>query len=201
MGVAGAEFSPRTILVTGLAGLLAGACSMAMGEWLSVNSSREFYQRQIAIEAEELSEFPEEEKQELALIYQAKGLSEQQAKLLAERLIGDKDTALDTLAREELGINPEELGGSAWVAGGTSFLLFAAGAIVPVLAFFTLDGFMAVAVSLGLSAAAMFVIGAGTTLFTGRGVLFSGLRQLLVGLGAAGVTFALGRAIGVTIGG
>jgi VIT1/CCC1 family predicted Fe2+/Mn2+ transporter len=201
MGVAGAEFSPRTILVTGLAGLLAGACSMAMGEWLSVNSSREFYERQIAIEDTELREFPEEEKQELALIYQAKGLSEQQANLLAERLIGDKGTALDTLAREELGINPEELGGSAWVAGGTSFLLFAAGAIVPVIAFFALDGLTAVLTSLGLSAAAMFAIGAGTTLFTGRGVLFSGMRQLLVGLGAAGVTFALGRAIGVTIGG
>jgi vacuolar iron transporter family protein len=199
MGVAGADFSGRTILVTGLAGLVAGACSMAMGEWLSVMSSREFSQQQIAVEASELTEFPEEEKQELALIYQAKGLSEAQAKLLAERLIGDKHTALDTLAREELGIDPEELGGSAWVAGGTSFLLFSAGAIIPVLPFLALTGISAVGASLTVSAAAMFAIGAGTTLFTGRGVAFSGLRQLAVGIAAAGVTFAIGKLVGATI--
>jgi VIT1/CCC1 family predicted Fe2+/Mn2+ transporter len=201
MGVAGAQMPGRTLLVTGLAGLLAGACSMAMGEWLSVNSSRDFNRKQIAVEADELREFPEEEKQELALIYQAKGLSESQAKTLAERLISDKDTALDTLAREELGIDPEELGGSAWIAGATSFLLFALGAIFPVLPFFFLDGMAAVAASLGLSAVVMFAIGAGTTLFTGRGVLFSGVRQLLVGLAAAAVTYGLGRLIGVSIGG
>ena len=131
MGVAGADFSARTTLVTGLAGLIAGACSMAMGEWLSVNSSREFYEQQIAGEAAELTEFPDEEKQELQLIYQAKGLSEAQAKTLSERLIGNRETALDTLAREELGINPDELGGSAWTAAGASFLLFAGGAIIP----------------------------------------------------------------------
>jgi len=199
MGVAGADFSGRTILVTGLAGLVAGACSMAMGEWLSVMSSREFSQQQIAVEASELAEFPEEEKLELALIYQAKGLSEAQAKLLAERLIGDKKTALDTLAREELGIDPDELGGSAWVAGGTSFLLFSAGAIIPVLPFLVLTGMSAAWASLAVSAAAMFTIGAGTTLFTGRGVAFSGLRQLVVGVAAAGVTFAIGKLVGATI--
>src|ERR1700674_3485805 len=152
MGVAGADFSAGTILVTGLAGLIAGACSMAMGEWLSVTSSREFYQQQIATEADELAEFPEEEKQELVLIYQAKGLSEQQAKGLAERIIGNKDPALDTLAREELGINPEELGGSAWIAAGTSFLLFAGGAVIPVAPFFALSGTAVIAASLAASA-------------------------------------------------
>src|SRR5216684_8916101 len=201
MGVAGADFSGRTILVTGIAGLIAGACSMAMGEWLSVNSSREFYQQQIATEAAELAEFPEEEKQELVLIYQAKGLSERQAKALAERLIGDKDTALDTLAREELGIDPDQLGGSAWVAAATSFLLFAAGAIIPVFPFFALDGAAGVVTSLGLSAAAMFAIGAGTTLFTGRGVLFSGLRQLAIGIAAAAITYGVGRLIGGALAG
>jgi VIT1/CCC1 family predicted Fe2+/Mn2+ transporter len=201
MGVAGADFSGRSILMTGLAGLIAGACSMAMGEWLSVNSSREFYQQQIAIEAGELGEFPEEEKQELALIYQAKGLSEQQAKLLAERIIGNPGTALDTLAREELGINPEELGGSAWTAAATSFLLFAGGAIVPVLPFFGLAGSAAVVTSLALSAIAMFIIGAGTTLFTGRGVVFSGLRQLAIGIAAAAVTYGIGKLIGVSLAG
>jgi vacuolar iron transporter family protein len=197
MGVAGADFSSGTILVTGLAGLLAGACSMAMGEWLSVNSSREFYQQQIATEAAELTEFPEEEKQELALIYQAKGLSEQQATLLADRIIGDKETALDTLAREELGINPDEIGGSAWVAAGTSFMLFAAGAIVPVAPFFALEGAAAVVASLSLSAVTMFAIGAGTTLFTGRGAMVSGLRQLAIGIAAAGITFGAGKVIGL----
>jgi vacuolar iron transporter family protein len=201
MGVAGAELAGRAILVTGLAGLLAGACSMAMGEWLSVNSARELAQSQIAIEADELREFPEEEKEELALIYQAKGLSEPQAKALADRILAHEGAALDTLTREELGIDPDELGGSAWVAGATSFLLFGLGAIVPVAPFFVAAGPAAIAASLVLSALAMFVIGAGTTLFTGRGILFSGLRQLGTGLGAAGITFAVGRLIGVSIGG
>jgi vacuolar iron transporter family protein len=201
MGVAGADFSARTILVTGLAGLLAGACSMAMGEWLSVMSSREFYGQQIATEAGELAEFPEEEQQELTLIYQAKGLSEGQAKLLAERIIGNKATALDTLAREELGIDPDELGGSPWTAAATSFGLFAMGASLPVVPFFALSGGAAVAASLGVGAAAMFAIGAGASLFTGRGVLFSGLRQLAIGVAAAGITFGLGKLIGVSLGG
>jgi VIT1/CCC1 family predicted Fe2+/Mn2+ transporter len=201
MGIAGAAFSERTVLVTGLAGLLAGACSMAMGEWLSVTSARELYQTQIATEADELRESPEEEMQELILIYEAKGLPKEQARALAERIIADPTTALDTLAREELGIDPKELGGSAWVAAGTSFLLFAIGAIFPVLPFFTLQGTAAVATSLGVSAIVMFLIGAGTTLFTGRGMLFSGMRQVAIGVAAAGVTYGLGRIIGVSLAG
>jgi VIT1/CCC1 family predicted Fe2+/Mn2+ transporter len=201
MGVAGAAFSERTVLVTGLAGLLAGACSMAMGEWLSVTSARELFETQIATEADELRESPEEEKQELILIYEAKGLPKAQARALAERIIADPSTALDTLAREELGIDPDELGGSAWVAAGTSLLLFATGAIFPVLPFFFLTGSTAVVTSLGVSALVMFLIGAGTTLFTGRGMVFSGLRQVAIGLGAAAVTFGLGRLIGVSLGG
>ena len=201
MGVSGADLSARAVLVTGIAGLLAGACSMAMGEWLSVNSARELAQQQVAVEADELREFPEEEKQELVLIYQAKGLSEQQSKALADRIVADKDTALDTLTREELGIDPKELGGSAWVAGATSFLLFALGAIFPVAPFFVLAGPAAIVASLALSAAVMFAIGAGTTLFTGRGALFSGARQLAIGIGAAAITFALGKLIGVSISG
>lgn len=201
MGVAGAAFSERTVLVTGLAGLLAGACSMAMGEWLSVTSARELYETQIKTEADELHESPEEEKQELILIYEAKGLPKAQAHALAERIIADPTTALDTLAREELGIDPDELGGSAWVAAGTSFLLFALGAIFPVLPFFVLTGSTAVASSVVIGAVVMFLIGAGTTLFTGRGMVFSGLRQVVIGLGAAAVTFGLGRLIGVSLGG
>jgi VIT1/CCC1 family predicted Fe2+/Mn2+ transporter len=201
MGVVGADFAPRTILATGFAGLLAGACSMAMGEWLSVNSSRELYQNQIAMEASELAEVPEEEKEELVLIYQAKGLSEDEARRLADRLMADKDTALDTLVREELGIDPEELGGSAWAAAATSFLLFSFGAIIPVAPFFTFTGTPAVIGSLVLSGLAMAGIGAGTTLFTGRAVVFSALRQLAIGMAAAGITFGVGRLIGVSLAG
>lgn len=198
-GVIGADLSSHAVLMTGIAGLLAGACSMGMGEWLSVTSAREFYEAQIATEGDELAEFPEEEKQELMLIYQAKGLPEQQAKTLAERIIGNKDSALQTLAREELGIDPEELGGSAWSAAGTSFLLFAAGAIVPVIPLFFADGIRAAAYSVVLSGVAMFVIGAGTTLFTARGIIVSGLRQLAIGIAAAAITFGLGRLIGVAV--
>jgi VIT1/CCC1 family predicted Fe2+/Mn2+ transporter len=189
----------HAILVTGLAGLLAGSCSMALGEWLSVNTARESAQRQIDTEADELEQVPEEEEEELALIYQAKGLPEELAKTLAKQLISNKKTALDTLVREELGIDPDELGGSAWIAAGTSFLLFALGAIFPVAPYFTLAGIPALIASLAASGVALFLIGAGTSLFTGRNVLFSGVRQLLVGLAAAGVTFGIGRLIGVAV--
>jgi vacuolar iron transporter family protein len=199
MGVAGASLTPHAVLITGLAGLLAGACSMALGEWLSVNSSRELYQRQISAEAEELEQVPEEEMEELALIYQAKGLPADQAKALAEKLIANKSTALDTLAREELGIDPDELGGSAWTAAASSFLLFAVGAIFPVAPFFFLAGSNAVFASLASSGVALFFIGAGTTLFTGRGALFSGLRQLFVGLIAAAITYGIGHFIGAAL--
>jgi VIT1/CCC1 family predicted Fe2+/Mn2+ transporter len=199
MGVAGADLAGHTILVTGLAGLIAGSCSMALGEWLSVNTARESSQRQIATEADELEQVPEEEREELSLIYQAKGLPEDLAKSLAEQLITNKKTALDTLVREELGIDPEELGGSAWAAAGTSFLLFAIGAIFPVAPYFALAGMPAMIASLAASGVALFLIGAGTTLFTGRGVLPSGVRQLLVGFAAAGVTFGVGKLIGVTV--
>jgi VIT1/CCC1 family predicted Fe2+/Mn2+ transporter len=201
MGVAGAALSSQAILVTGLAGLLAGAFSMALGEWLSVQSSRELYQRQIAIEAAEISSNPGEEAEELALIYQAKGLSDEQARTTAARILGDREQAISTLAREELGINPEELGGSAWEAAITSFLLFAMGAAVPVLPFLFLSGLPAVITSLLLGTLGLFAIGAGITLFTGRSVWFSGLRQVAFGLAAAAITYFIGNLIGVSIAG
>jgi VIT1/CCC1 family predicted Fe2+/Mn2+ transporter len=201
MGVAGAEVSDGTILITGLAGLVAGACSMAMGEWLSVKSSRELYQSQIDTEAGELATAPEEEQQELALIYEAKGLSTAEAEALAKRLIGDKTTALDTLVREELGIDPEELGGSAWGAAATSFCLFALGAIFPVAPYFFLSGNQALIGSVIATSVALAALGAATSLFTGRGLLFSALRQLAIGYAAALVTFGIGRLVGVSLGG
>lgn len=200
MGVAGAQVSGAGILITGLAGLLAGAGSMAMGEWLSVQSSRELYQRQIDIERAEIETAPEEEAEELALIYQAKGLDEAQAQALSRRILSDESTALDTLAREELGIDPRELGGSAWEAAGASFILFAIGAIVPLAPFLFLHGTTAIAVSLAASAVVLFLIGAGITLLTGRSVMASGVRQLLIGLGAAALTFGVGRLIGASLG-
>jgi VIT1/CCC1 family predicted Fe2+/Mn2+ transporter len=201
MGVAGAALSAQSILITGLAGLLAGAGSMALGEWISVRSSRELYERQISIEAEELRTVPEEEEEELALIYMAKGVPEEQARHMASRIVSDERTALDTLAREELGIDPEELGGSEWTAATTSFVLFAAGAIVPVLPFALLSGIGAVVASVVLSTLALFAIGALITLMTGRSVLFSGTRQVVVGLAAAALTYGVGLLIGTALAG
>ena len=200
MGVAGADLPRSTILLTGLAGLLAGAISMALGEWLSVQSSRELHQRQLDIEQAELEEFPDEEREELALIYEAKGLPPERARELAADLMANPATALDTLAREELGIDPEGLGGSAWIAAGTSFLLFALGAIVPVLPYLVTSGPAAVLASGLFSALALLVIGAGITLFTGRHPVWSGLRQVAFGLAAAAVTFGLGKLVGGGIG-
>jgi vacuolar iron transporter family protein len=200
MGVSGAAFSNDIVLITGLAGLIAGAMSMAMGEWLSVQSSRELYEKQIETEASELELMPEEEKQELILIYQAKGLSEPEATALADRMLSDKVRGLDTLVREELGIDPDALGGSAWAAASASFLLFCLGAIVPVFPFLFAEGSDAILGSVALSAAALFVIGILTSLFTSRNVIFSGLRQLAIGLAAAAVTFGVGHVLGVSVG-
>jgi VIT1/CCC1 family predicted Fe2+/Mn2+ transporter len=201
MGVAGADTEGRAVLVAGLAGLLAGAFSMALGEWISVQSSRELYERQIGIERDELEQNPAEEQEELVLIYQAKGLPEEQARALAARLIADGPSALDTLAREELGVDPDELGGSAWEAAISSFLLFAVGAVVPVLPFLFLSGLAAVGLSVALSTLGLFGIGAAITLLTGRSVWYSGMRQVLVGLAAAAITFGIGRLIGISLGG
>lgn len=200
MGVAGAALTSRAILLTGLAGLLAGALSMAIGEWLSVQSARELAQRQIAIEREELAAAPEEEQQELALIFQAKGIDEVAAHELAQGVMAQEGSALDTLVREELGIDPEELGGSAIQAAVTSFLLFAAGALVPVLPYGFMSGLGAVAVSLALSVLGLFTIGLGITLTTGTPVLKAGGRQILFGLAAAAITFGLGRLVGGGLG-
>ena len=201
MGVAGATLAGQGVLIAGVAGLLAGAISMALGEWLSVQSSRELYQHQLDTEAEEIQTSPEEEAEELALIYEARGLEKKVARELAEKVLANQETALDTLAREELGINPEELGGSAWEAAITSFVLFALGAIIPVAPFIFSTGMTAVFISIGLSTLGLFALGAAITLFTGRTVWYSGMRMVIFGLLAAAVTFGIGRLIGVSIGG
>jgi VIT1/CCC1 family predicted Fe2+/Mn2+ transporter/rubrerythrin len=199
MGVAGASFSSRTVLITGLAGLLAGAFSMAMGEWVSVQSSRELHQRQLDLEAEEIATDPEHERAELVSLYQQRGLSVDESQQLANRMMSSESAALEAMAREELGFDPEELGGSAWIAAIASFLLFTVGAIVPVFPFAVADGDLAVGLSVLASALALMGIGAAITLLTGRGAWRSALRQLVIGLGAAAVTYGVGYLVGAAI--
>ncbi len=198
MGVAGADPGREFVALAGIAGLLAGAISMALGEWISVLSSREAYDRQVEIEREELEMNPEEERAELVLIYQAKGLSEEAARLTADRVFENRETALDTLVREELGM-AEENAGSPAVAAGTSFLLFAVAALLPAFPWFFADGGLAIGLSLGLGSAGLFLLGAAVTLWTGRSALYSGARQLALGLAAAGITYGIGSALGVAI--
>ncbi len=199
MGVAGAAAGdPRFILLAGIAGLLAGAFSMAAGEYISMQSQRELFERQIVLEREELLAMPEEEEAELAAVYRAKGFAADEAKAIAHRLFADPEAALDTLVREELGLDPSELG-NPWRAALGSFLAFGAGALVPVAPFVFGGGTAVFVASIGLSLLAMFVVGVGVSLLTGRSALFSGARQVVIGVAAATVTFAVGRAIGVSV--
>jgi predicted membrane protein (TIGR00267 family) len=201
MGIAGATAGQEGVLLAGLAGLLAGALSMSLGEWISVKSSQELYENQMQIEMDELETNPEGEMRELALIYIAKGVPEEQAHTMAQDIMKDKGVAHDVLVREELGINAEELKGSAMEAAVYSFIFFAIGAIIPVIPFFFLSGMNAVMLSVGMSAVGLFLIGAAITLFTGKNVWYSGFRQVLFGLAAAAITFGIGKLIGVSIAG
>jgi len=199
MGVAGAGAPSKTILLTGVAGLIAGACSMALGEWLSVTNARESAQTQIGKEAQELEETPQAEQHELALIFQAKGLPKQDAQRVAANLMRDKKGALDTLAREELGIDPAEMGGNPASAAATSFALFSCGAIFPIVPFLWLQERSAIAAAVGASVLASAAIGALTSLFNGRSAAFSAARQVALGSLAAAVTYGVGRALGVSL--
>jgi VIT1/CCC1 family predicted Fe2+/Mn2+ transporter len=199
MGVAGAGTANKAILLTGLAGLIAGACSMALGEWLSVTNARELARTQIAREADELEQAPEAEQHELALIFQAKGLDADEAKRVAAQLMRDKDKALDTLTREELGLDPAELGGNPWSAAAVSFCLFSIGAIFPTMPFLWTNGLSGIVQCIVLSAFALASIGVFTSLFNGRSAMFSALRQVIIGLMAAGFTFGVGHLLGVSI--
>ncbi|MBI3748708.1 MAG: VIT1/CCC1 transporter family protein [Chloroflexi bacterium] len=198
MGVAGAASgSPSFILLAGVAGLLAGAFSMAAGEYISMQSQRELFERQIELERAEMEAMPEEEEAELAASYRAKGFAPDEAARIAHRIFRDPDKALDMLVREELGLDPDELG-SPWGAAGGSFVAFAIGAVVPVIPYVLGSGTVALLVSLGLSLVALFGVGAAVSLLTGRGLVFSGVRQLGIGLAAAIVTYLIGSLIGVT---
>lgn len=201
MGIAGATTDQAGVLLAGVAGLLAGALSMALGEWISVKSSQELYENQMQLEMDELELNPEGEKKELKLIYMAKGIPEDQANEIVEELMKNKQDAHAILVKEELGINAEELKGSAMEAALSSFFLFAIGAVIPVLPFMFTSGLKAIILSTIASAMGLFLIGAAITLFTGRNVWFSGFRQVFFGLAAAAITFGIGKLIGVSIAG
>jgi vacuolar iron transporter family protein len=199
MGFAGSGASRSAVLLAGVAGLLAGSFSMAAGEYVSMSGQREMFEREIALEATELQEKPEEELEELILIYRAKGMPTAQAREVATRIMSDRKVALDTLAREELGLNPDELG-SPWSAAVSSLLAFAVGALVVVLPYLVTGGTGAFVAAIVLALLALTVVGATIGVLNGRSPVRGALRQLVVGVLAAGVTFAVGALIGVRAG-
>lgn len=197
LGVAGATSDAHIVLLSGTAGLLAGAFSMAAGEFISVRSQREMYEYQISVERAELEQYPQEEAAELALIFAAKGLEKEEARRLADKIIADPDQALDTLAREELGLNPGELGSPAGAAL-FSFLSFAAGGLVPLVPYF-FDNAYRLPAAIGLTGLALFAVGTVLSLFTGRHAVLGGMRMLAIGSLAGGVSYLIGSALGVTL--
>ena len=199
LGVAGASADAHLVLVSGVAGLAAGAFAMAAGEYVSVRSQRELFEYQIGLERDELAQYPEAEAQELALIYAAKGLPQKEANRLAKKIVADPEHALDTLAREELGLNPAELG-SPVGAATASFVSFAAGAALPLVPFVFTAGSRALVAGVAVTAVALFAIGAVLSLFTGRSAWYSGGRMLALGAVAGAITFGIGRLFGVALG-
>jgi VIT1/CCC1 family predicted Fe2+/Mn2+ transporter len=202
MGVAGAAGAAgeqgRFVLLAGIAGLLAGSFSMAAGEYISMQSQRELFERQIALERAELEAMPEEEEAEMAALYRSKGFPANEAAAIAARLFEDPERALDTLVREELGLDPDELGSPIGAALG-SFVAFGIGAAIPVVPYVITTGAAAFTTSLVLSLGALFCVGAGVSLLTGRSVVFSGARQVVIGAAAALVTYVVGSALGVAV--
>lgn len=199
MGVAGAAVGADAVVTTGIAGLLAGALSMAAGEYVSMRSQREMFEYQIGLEREELLEYPEEEAEELALIYQARGMHLDEARRVSRELVKNEQAALDALAREELGLNPDDLG-SPWGAAIFSFLAFSVGAILPLLPFlFGLPAQRAVLMAATVAGVALFGVGAVLSLFTGRSALRGGLRMVLIGAGAGLATWLIGHWLGAAI--
>ncbi|MFQ5487425.1 MAG: VIT1/CCC1 transporter family protein [Gammaproteobacteria bacterium] len=198
LGVAGATANPDIILMSGIAGLIAGAASMAAGEYVSVRSQRELYEYQIRLEREELEQYPEEEAEELALIYNARGIDMEEARRIATDMLKDPEHALDTLAREELGLNPDGLG-SPLGAAAASFVSFALGALLPLLPFLYGGSTTPILYTILISAASLFGVGALLSLFTGHGAIRGGLRMVLIGGGAGLLTWFVGTLLGVSI--
>jgi vacuolar iron transporter family protein len=200
MGFAGASQSRSVIILAGISGLLAGAFSMGSGEYVSMRVQREVLERLLHLEAHELGNDPDLEREELSAIYQRKGLPPDLAGQVATELMRDPTVALDTHAREELGIDADEGLGSPWGAAISSFVTFAFGAMLPLIPFFFTEGTQAVVMAGVIAAVSLLVVGALTSLLTGRSAVFSAVRQLLIGVLAALVTYAIGRAIGAATG-
>jgi VIT1/CCC1 family predicted Fe2+/Mn2+ transporter len=198
MGVAGAQADNHVIVLAGIAGLLAGAFSMAAGEYISMQSQREMFENQISIEREEMRVMPDVEEEELKQIYISKGLPPDDASKIAAALMSDPAKALDTKVREELGLDPDELG-SSWGAAIYSFVTFSLGAAVPLLPFLVTTGQAAFVASLAIAFVALFVVGAAVSLVTGKSLIFSGTRQVVIGAAAATVTYAVGKVIGSSV--
>ena len=199
MGFAGASQSRAVIVLAGISGLLAGAFSMGSGEYISMRVQRELLERMLHLEAHELGTDPEGERMELAYLYRKKGVSADLADRMSTEIMRDPKVALDTHAREELGIDPDEGLGSPWGAAISSFSMFALGALVPLIPFFFAQGQTAVIVSALLAAIAIATVGGLTSLLTGRSALYSAVRMLGLGVAATLVTYSIGRAIGTTI--
>ena len=200
MGVAGASAGAGAVVTAGVAGLLAGALSMAAGEYISMRSQREMFEYQIGLERDELGEYPQEEAEELALIYAARGMDLEEARRITRALVKNPEAALDALAREELGLNPDDLG-SPWGAALFSFVAFAAGAVLPLVPFLLgLPLSRAIVVAAIVAGIALFGVGAALSLFTGRRAMAGGLRMVLIGGGAGLVTWLIGSLLGAAIG-
>ena len=199
-GVAGSGLAADVVVIAGFAGLLAGACSMGAGEYVSMTVQREVFEQLIHKEAHEIATQPEEELRELAEIYERKGISPETAARIAAEIMEDPELALETHAREELGIDMKEGLGSPWAAAGSSFATFSVGAAVPLLPFLFTSGKTAIVMSAALSAVTLFAVGGAMTILTGRGVLLSGARMLGIGAVAAAVTYGVGSLVGVAVG-
>ncbi len=198
MGVAGGVDSADFVVIAGVAGLLAGAFSMAAGEYISMRSQREIYEHQIALTDRRLAERGDGGADEIAEIYEAKGLPAAEARRVAERLAADAPLALDTIVRERLGLNPDDLG-SPWGAAASSFASFSVGAVVPLLPYLAGAGGLAFILSAVVSGMGLVLVGAAVALASGKGVAWGGLRMLAIGGAAAAATYGIGTLIGVGV--
>ncbi len=198
-GVAGSRAEGKFVILAGFAGLLAGAFSMASGEYVSMKTQREVFEQQLHLEKAEIEMAPEEEKDELTDIYLAKGITREEAESIAKQIMTDREIALDTMAREELGLDPRELG-SPWGAAITSFFSFGGGAAIPVIPYLFGAGWTYLGIAAGLAAVSLFIVGMLVSTFTGRNAIVSGIRMVLIAAAAASLTFGIGRLIGVSTG-
>ena len=198
-GVAGAGVDDTVVILAGVAGLVAGAFSMSSGEYISVRVQREVFERLIHLEAHEIGSDPETERAELAELYVRKGLPRDLADELSTELMKDPAVALDTHAREELGLDPHEGLGSPVAAAGSSFVTFALGAFVPLIPFLLSSGTPAVVASAVLTGLALFGVGAAMSYLTGRSWLLSGARMLAIGAAAAGITYLVGSLLDISL--